>query len=457
MNAAADAAERRRAAAVAALAGALYLPSLTGPFQFDDWNAVAGDLTVRSWTALAGSLTKGARPLLRASYALGWTLGSGPFGFHLFNAGVHALNALLVYLVGRRLCARWGEARPGPALVAALLFACHPAQTEAVAYVCGRSVSLMASFYLGSVLLYLAGRRAWSVAAFAASAAVKETAVTLPAALLLVEWCGTRAFDGRSVFKRQAGHWALLLAGAPVFAFNARYRDLISYGFHERGALDNLRAQAGGVSYLLARLVTLRGLDIDPGLTPAAAWTPALAAQAALVAGLLLLGLVLTRRRPWAGFGLLWFFACLAPTNSFVPRLDLANDRQLYLACWGPFLALTVEAGRLRLARRALSVAAGALVAVFAAAALARQRDYRSEVALWEASVRENPDNARARNNLGHSYEEAGRRDEARAQYREALRLKPDYTKAGVNLRLLDWDDEARAQRGSNSGTTQRR
>ena len=54
--------------------------------------------------------------------------------------------------------------------------------------------------------------------------------------------------------------------------------------------------------------------------------------------------------------------------------------------------------------------------------------------------MREAPDNARARNNLGLAYQEAGRREEALEQYRAALRLRPDYVKAGVNLRLLEWD-----------------
>ncbi|MCM2303689.1 MAG: tetratricopeptide repeat protein, partial [Elusimicrobia bacterium] len=82
----------------------------------------------------------------------------------------------------------------------------------------------------------------------------------------------------------------------------------------------------------------------------------------------------------------------------------------------------------------------GLLLAAFAAASAARQLDYRSEVRLWEASVREAPENARARNNLGLAYREAGRREEALEQFRAALRLRPGYTRAGVNMRLLEWE-----------------
>ncbi|MBI2790050.1 MAG: DUF2029 domain-containing protein [Elusimicrobia bacterium] len=429
--------ERRRAAAAALAAAAAHLPSLGGAFQFDDYNVIVHEPAVHSASALFAALAGGVRPLLKASYALNWAFGPGPAGFHAFNIAVHALNAALIYGVGRRLCARWlgEENAPGAALAAALMFALHPAQTEAVTYVCGRSSSLMATFYLGAALLYLRGASVLASAAlFVLAVSVKESAIAFPAALLL--------FDGKFQ-RRQAPVWLAAAAGLVAMGMSARYRDLLGYGFTQRGMLANLLTQVNGVWYLLARLTTLRGFNIDPGLPEPSAWTPALAVQAGALAALLALGFSSLRRRPELGFGILWFFLQLVPTNSLVPRLDPANDRQLYLACWGPFLALAVAASRALPPLRARA-AAGILLAAFAAASVVRQLDYRSEIRLWEASVREAPDNARARNNLGLAYQEAGRREEALAQYWAALRLRPDYTKAGVNLRLLEWESEGK-------------
>ncbi|MFI5346152.1 MAG: hypothetical protein ACHQ51_07240 [Elusimicrobiota bacterium] len=433
--------ERRRAAAAALAAAVAYLPSLGGAFQFDDYNVIVDAPAVHSGAALLAGLAGGVRPLLKASYALSWALGPGPAGFHLFNIAVHALNAALIYRLGRRLCGRWlGEGRAaGPALAAALLFALHPAQTEAVTYICGRSSSLMASFYLGAALLFLRGSSAAAAAAFLCAMAVKEYAVTLPAALLLFEACSPKRPAWGDILRRQAPLWLAGAAALIALLLSARYRDLLGYGFTQRGFLSNLLTQLNGVYYLIARLVTLRGFNIDPGLPELSAWTPALAAQAAGLAALAGLALSNLRRRPELAFGVLWFFLQLAPTNSLVPRLDPANDRQLYLACWGPFLALAVTAKRLMPARRA-RIGCALLLGAFAVAGVARQRDYRSEIRLWEASVREAPDNARARNNLGLAYQEAGRDQEALEQYQAALRLRPDYIKAGVNKRLLGWD-----------------
>ena len=418
-------------AALAALAAAVaYLPSLAGAFQFDDYNVIVGDPAVHSWGALAEEAGSGIRPLLKASYALSWTMGLGAVGFHLFNIAVHALNAALVFLVGGALCRRWLGADPGrydaAVLAAALLFALHPAQTEAVTYISGRSGSLMASFYLGALLCYLRGAQGASVLLFVCALATKETAITLPAALLLAD----RAFD-----RKQLAHWAVVAAGLAVLLLHDRYRQLLTFGFSQRDFFENLPTQVGGVSYLVLRLVTLDGYNIDPALPVLGEWSLGPAFQAALFLLLFIFGLTSLHRRPWIGFGVLWFFLQLAPTNSLVPRLDVANDRQLYLACWGLFLAGSVQVAVAAPPRR--FAAAAVLLLLLAGTSVLRQWDYRSEVALWEADSAKAPWNARARNNLGHAYQQAGRLEEARREYRAALALDPGHVKARFNLMTI--------------------
>jgi hypothetical protein len=424
----------RIAGAVALATLLLYLPSLAGPFHFDDYNVIVHYPTVHSWGTLFERASGGVRALLKASYTLNWTIDEGAFGFHLVNIALHALNAVLLFLIGRNLFPRHASA----ALVAALLFAFHPAQTEAVTYISGRSSSLMATFYLCSLLVYLRGGHwVWSGLLFVLAVATRETAVTLPAALLLIEL--SRSTPWRDIARRQAPHW-LLLAGAGLFVIaNQRYFDLLAYGYGERSFADNLLTQIGGVGYLLSRLVGLQGLNIDPALPTLTEWTPLLLLQAALLLSLLAFGLANLRARPWIGFGVLWFFLQLAPTNSIVPRLDVANDRQLYLASWGLFFALSIQVAQLEPPRWLARSAAASLFIVFAAFNLDRQLDYLDEVTLWEASVRQSPWNARAHNNLGYAYYEAGRKRDALREIDTALLLDPKNQKARANLVLLDW------------------
>ena len=421
----------RRAALVAAAAVAAYLPSFGSAFQFDDYNVIVNYPTVHSWDALFERAGAGVRAALKASYTLNWTLGGGStFGFHLVNVALHALNAVLLFFIGRRIF----PAHPNASLVAALLFALHPAQTEAVTYISGRSVSLMATLYLLSVLLYLRGSYL-SVIPFILALGVKETAVTLPAALLLIEFVRPE----RASWRLQLPHWLVLAAGGLVLLLVPRYFDLVAYGFSQRGPLDNLLTQVGGISYLLARLVTLQGYNIDPGLPAFQGWTPLFVFQLTIILGLLALGLSSLRSRPWLGFGILWFFLQLAPTNSIVPRLDVANDRQLYLASWGLFFALTIQIARFDLPSKIPVALTAAAAIAFAVTSIARQLDYHDEITLWEASVREAPQNPRARNNLGYAFYLADRKAEARREIEVAVRLDPAYEKARANLLLLDW------------------
>jgi len=425
---------RRPAALLAGLAVLVYLPSFAGAFQFDDYNVIVDYPTVHSWQALFERAGGGVRAVLKASYTLNWTSGLDLFGFHLVNIALHSLNTVLLYCIGRKLF----ENHPAAAFVAALLFALHPAQTEAVSYISGRSSSLMASFYLGALLVYLRGGHwIWSSALFVLAIGTRETAVTLPAALLLCEL--VRGTPWRAIARRQAAHWLILLAGGLVILFNQRYFDLVAFGFTRRGFADNLLTQVGGVSYLALRLVGLHGYNIDPALPTLTSFDGTVALQASLLAALLALGILSLKTRPWIGLGILWFFLQLAPTNSVVPRLDVANDRQLYLACWGIFIALAIQVARLGLPIPALRATMAVAALAFAASSVVRQLDYVDEITLWESDVRGAPWNARAHNNLGFAYYLAGREEDARREIETALLFDPRNAKAQANLRVLNW------------------
>jgi len=423
---------------LAAAIALAWLPSLVAVFQFDDYNVIVQDAAVHSWGALAGDLGHGLRPVLKASYTANWTSGLGEAGFHAFNVLVHLLNVALVLAIGLRLSARWRVQGAGAALVAALLFALHPVQTEAVTYISGRSSSLAAAFYLGSLLIYLRGGD-WvlSCALFALAVGTKESALTLPAALLLCELCARDRLPWREIVRRQLPHWTVFFLGCMFLFLQPRYGHLLDVALGQRSITDNLLTQIQGVGYLTWQLVAPWHLNIDPALPALTSWDAAMLFQGLLF--LLLLGIALLniRKRPWLGFGILWFFLQLAPTNSIVPRLDVANERQLYLALWGLALALAFQVREsaipLRIARATLAILLAALVVI----SLDRQLDYRSEVALWSASVREAPWNARAWNNLGVAYAEQGDRQRALEAYSTALALGAADYRAVFNVEAL--------------------
>jgi protein O-mannosyl-transferase len=422
-----------------------YLNSFRGVFQFDDYNVIVDNGGVHSWAAYFAGLPRGIRPLLKFTYTWNWTSGLGLFGFHLVNVTLHAANAVFLFFLASRIIGP--SASRFAALLPALLFAVHPVQTEAVTYISGRSVSLMAFFYLGSLLAYLRGRERGSrlllylasPVLFLLAVASKEVALTLPFAMVLCEAVRREKTGWREALRSQAVHWALLAALAVSLLAHSGYARLIEDCFDVRGAAVNLLTQIHGIGYLLSRLAMPWAMNIDPDLPAFSPGSPVPLPEALLLAALLALGIVGLKNRSVAGFGILWFFLHLLPTNSFIPRLDVANDRQLYLASWGLFMAGAAEADLLRGKRGARRVTAAATVLVLALGALtvSRNRAYRSEVALWEDTARKSPGMARVWNNLGYAYQLAGRRRDAEGAYLRALQIDPGYALASGNLRGL--------------------
>src|SRR5205085_7967194 len=91
------------------------------------------------------------RPLRDISHAFDFAMwGENAAGFHLTNVLIHLSNTLLVFALIRRLAGDLGVA-----FVAALVFAVHPIQTDAVTYISGRRDILFSLFYLLSFYCYL--------------------------------------------------------------------------------------------------------------------------------------------------------------------------------------------------------------------------------------------------------------------------------------------------------------
>lgn len=405
-------------------------------FQFDDFHLLVRNPDVHSWNAWAASMP-GIRPLTKATFTFGWLLAPEPAACVAFSLLCHAAAALIVLALARQWVPALAPGCPRAAfaaLVTALVFALHPAQTEAVTYVSGRSVVLSGVLYLAALLAHERRWRATSLLAFGLALAARETAWTLPFALMLLE-CA-RGATLRSALRRAAWHFAVLAAVVAAMDALPAYRLLLDASLAHRAPAASLYAQVEGIAYLVTHPLVTQRVNIDPDiavpLVPDLHWCVA----AVAIVGAIACGFLQLRRRPWLGFGLLWFFLHLAPTNSLVARYDLASDRELYLALLGPALIVGVSLGSWR-QRRDATNAAVALVLALAVATFVRNFDYASEIALWEATVRASPAKPRAWNNLGFARQQAGDIAAARAAYERALALGPDYARARINLDAL--------------------
>jgi protein O-mannosyl-transferase len=430
----------------------VYLNSFAGVFQFDDYKMIVNYARAHSIASWLYYFSHHIRPLLKLSYTFNWISGLGLFGFHIVNLAIHIINTLLVYFISREFLFRTGERHSANgAFLCALLFGLHPIQTEAVTYICGRSVSLMTLFYLGSMLTYIKGeetRRSFltyvlSPALFIIAVLTRETALTLPLALLLWNIC-SEGQQGtlRKSLRSQAVHWSIFMLIVLAVLLHYKYEQLLIFSYGLRGVGENLFSQFNGLGYLLSRLVMINGLNIDPDIPAFSSWTIPIIMKAVMLAALLAGALVAFRKWRWISFGVLWFFLHLIPTNSIIPRLDIANERHMYLPAIGLFLVIAVFMEKVRIAfyerHHLLHALFMALFIILGYFTWARNKDYRSEVTFWKATILQSPHKARCYNNLGFAYELEGSFQEAKDAYGHAVELDPAFKLAKNNLKKME-------------------
>jgi hypothetical protein len=150
----------------AIVAIAVALPSVPGTLIRDDHDYVTQNPHVVCGASLPEIFKSGFQPLkplglyrpvttlsLRLDAMLGGE--AKPWIFHSTNLALAAAGAALLALLAKNLAARVmpEDAATRAALVAGLLFAVHPARTEAVCWISGRAENLMAFFSLIALAL----------------------------------------------------------------------------------------------------------------------------------------------------------------------------------------------------------------------------------------------------------------------------------------------------------------
>jgi tetratricopeptide (TPR) repeat protein len=443
--------------------------SLRAPFELDDHESIVGNASLRHLWSLqwltppaTGGETVSGRPVLNLSFALNYALGGLEVaGYRALNVFIHLLSGLTLFGIVRRTLARMppaaGAARDagadrgggvGLALAAALIWSVHPLQTAAVTYVAQRAESLAGLFYLLILYCFIravergAATVGWSIASVGAcllGMATKETVATAPLIVLLYDRAFVSGSLGATWRAHGRLHAALAATWLPLAALVLTNRG--------RGGSAGLGAAIDPWTYLLTQgeaIPRYLALAFWPGAQVFDYGMPTAAGLHAVWPQLLVLGLLAAAaawalwRNRTAGFLGAVFFLILAPSSSLVPvaTQTIAEHRMyLPLAALVVLVCLAVRGG---LRRRGGWWFAGALTAVvvvaLGTATFARNRVYRSGLALWQDTVAKRPENARAHNNLGLALSAAGRADEAMAEYRRAIALQPNHAFAHFNL-----------------------
>jgi len=395
-------------------------------------------------------------PLTWLSHMLDWELYDQiAFGHHLTSLLWHALNAVLVFFVFRRLTGAFWTAA-----FAAALFAWHPLRIESVVWVTERKDVMSGCFFLLTLWSYAAyadrrrdgsralGLYALTLALFLFGLMSKPMVVSLPLILLLLDvWPLRRlpAAPANSGLRSLATRWRpLVLEKIPFFALSAIISVVTILMQTNFGAFTltlpfTARLANAVVSYVryIGKFLWPADLAIfypHPGPWPVLI---VLAAVALLVAVTVLAWHQRTRR-PWLATGWLWFLITLLPAIGILQvGMQAMADRYTYLSILGLQLALVGSLAPLA-TRPAVRAFASLTASILLLACIVRTWDqqfiWRDSVSLFRHATRVSPDSDAAHGFLAYTLLGDGRIQEAETEARRSLALNPDNTTALFTL-----------------------
>jgi tetratricopeptide (TPR) repeat protein len=373
--------------------------------------------------------------------------GLHPFYHHAVNVALQALAAVALYVALVRLTKSAGRS-----FFVAAVFAVHPLQVESVAWIAERKDVLSGLLGMLTLLAYVRYREQPVPKRYGAVAAglllgllAKPTLVVLPVLFLLLDfWPLQRFNDG--TFARRA--WELIREKLPLFGLCLLSGVVTWFAQAQGGAMKfaeslSLGDRLGNAAISCAKYLGMAfwpsGLAVlypHPGdALPAAA----LAGSVAVLVVATLAVLRWRRAVPALVTGWFWFLAALVPVIGIAQvGLQAMADRYMHIPIIG--LAIAFAWGATALAERfgirtwTRGLLGGGLVAALSVATVVQSGYWESSIALFQRAVDVTEENWVAHNNLGVALEGGIRFREARAHYREALRIHPDYVEASVNL-----------------------
>jgi tetratricopeptide (TPR) repeat protein len=368
------------------------------------------------------------RPLFWFSLALDRALwGLNATGFHFTNLALHWANGLLAFLLLRRL-------RVSILFSAAvsITWLGLPINSEVVAWISGRAISLAVLFLLAGLLSadwYLRSSRivallSYTIASFASLLSHEIGILTLPMTCLLVL--------APNAVRR--GWFVLSGIGLAVDAVYLWLRHIADA--HLSSGVPVLVGLAITFWKYIAWILLPVRMSIERSTDVPTNHSPMIVAAAFL--GVLALFVCILRFRnklPEVAAGLAWLCIALVPFCGIVRIYQGMAERYTYLAGLGLVFAIVALVFNLRDRTRSVVLCAVTGWVFWGAWRLdARVHDWREEISLYVKSLEATPKSSVLLYNLGVAFAEAGDAPKAADYYQRAISLNPQYTSALINL-----------------------
>jgi len=456
---------------------ALYIPVIGHSFLIlDDQEYVTANSHIHqglTWNTIKWAFTSTVaanwHPLTWLSHALDYQIfGLNPAGHHLDSVLLHALNAVLLFLL-----LAWATRHPRPSLLVAALFALHPINVESVAWVAERKNVLSTLFFILAIVVYVwyARKPEWRrylllAALFAAGLMAKPMVVTLPFVLLLLDYWPLERVSLDRIQNRsastppQVSPAKLLLEKIPLLFLSAASAWITLKA--QRSAVRTfedlpltLRVENAVTSYALYlwKMVWPARLAFYPHAATLPTWQWVLS-PLVLVAITITAFVAAFRGKRYLLVGWLWFLGTLVPVIGLVQVGEYAMaDRYAYVPLIGIFIMIAWSLDDLAEAKGVRTVwcviPALCVMAALSVVTFRQLNFWESDYDLW-AHTLEVGESPLAHNALGMALmhpeseltpkdlETAGtqqnRMDEARQHFERALELPPPPHPSGAFL-----------------------
>lgn len=403
---------------------------------------------IENMVAGAGKVSNMYRPVLMTSFSfdhLFW--GNNPTGYHITSILLHGANSVLAYILIYMIFKR-----KFPALLAALFFAVHPVNSEAVIYASGRTDPLYSFFALLSLLSftrYIILERInkisfiSTVIFFILSLFSKETAIILPLIYIVIAFFLN---DAKKLKKT-------ILILLPIISFCIFYIFLRLTFLNFANTLNFYSDSNIYSRNLPVRLLTFTKVFFEylkvlvfPRDLIIARTVPIISTVINTYTIVFLLFfsfcviifLIFRKKIPILLFSFLWFFIFLIPVSGIIPINNIITEHYLYLPSVGFFLFISFLFEKiwrkLKKFKIALSLFIIIIIIVLSVRTVWRTFDWRDPVTFYQISLKQSPWHIPMRHNLAMAYSEKGQLDIAIQEYKNIIKLGDFYPNTHHNL-----------------------
>jgi Tfp pilus assembly protein PilF len=367
-------------------------------------------------------------------------------GFHLLNLLFHAMNAILVFVLGQKMGfqKKWSWS-------AALLWSLLPLHTEAVTYMSATADPSYSMFCLLAAIAlvpsFSGSRILLASVFFLLGLMCKETAIVFPALALACLWVFPGKRTQKRIYAQMLLFWAIaigyLISRKTYLDFDQTFSFYQQSNIYTENVLYRIYTFLATLPSYFRVIVWPDVLSMDRPFPVYIEWT-----TNAVMLGTLMLAVALAQlawgrgqRGVALSWGILWFLAAHSPhMGILIPVNSLFLEHWMYLPSVGIFLGLAQSLAGLsdgkKLHTRIFVMLTAVVAVAWGVRTYMQNQIWESPIAFYEHILKVNPNSERVHNNLGMAYSNFNS-GKAIEHYLKAIEISDSYAQTRHNLALV--------------------